>query len=189
MSSDNRLTQINFLGASAQHLEAPAEPPALSKSLVGDTPDSATKKLSSKSHRPPKCDTSRAKISKLPSISESETSACKDIIARKESPWDIYEKLFEIDLNGPVTVAQGKARLSGLVAVRSFSVTDAEKALYMHGRVWHANIVKTLEAFTTETSFYIVLEHMPISLYQIVESAKYPTERQLAAMLRQVGHI
>ncbi|OAF55375.1 hypothetical protein VC83_08334 [Pseudogymnoascus destructans] len=31
-----------------------------------------------------------------------------------------------------------------------------------------------------------VLEYMPISLYQIVEIAKYPTESELAAILRQV---
>lgn len=49
--------------------------------------------------------------------------------------------------------------------------------------------VEALDAFTTETSFYIVLEHMPISLDQIVESAKYPTERQLAAILIQVRQI
>ncbi|OBT51889.1 hypothetical protein VE04_09289 [Pseudogymnoascus sp. 24MN13] len=77
-------------------------------------------------------------------------------------------------------------KLAGLVAVRTFTVVAAEKALYMHGRVRHPNIVKALKAFTTETSFYIVLEYMPISLYQIVESAKYPTESELAAILRQV---
>ncbi|KFZ13089.1 hypothetical protein V502_06774, partial [Pseudogymnoascus sp. VKM F-4520 (FW-2644)] len=98
---------------------------------------------------------------------------------------EIYEKVINLDLNGPVTVAQGKARHAGLVAVRAFPFAAAKKALYMHGRVRHSNIVEALDAFTTETSLYIVLEHMPISLYQIVESAKYPTEPELAAILRQ----
>ena len=39
-----------------------------------------------------------------------------------------------------------------------------------------------LEAFTTDTSLYIILEHMPISLDQIVRSPAYPDDRQLAAI-------
>ena len=197
MSSSRPLTQINFLEPSAQqlshqHLEASAELPALSSSPVGRTSESATKKLSSKRNHSPKHDTDHkgiVKIPRLPSISESGTSSFTNIIARKESPWEIYEKVLDLDLNGSVTVAQGKARLSGLVAVRAFPVAAAEKALYMHGRVRHVNIVEALDAFTTETSFYIVLEHMPISLDQIVQSAKYPTEGQLGAILIQVRHI
>ena len=85
-------------------------------------------------------------------------------------------------------MGQGKATHSGLVAVRAFPVAAAEKALYVHGRIRHANVVEAIDAFTTETLFYVVLEHMPISLEQIVESAKYPTERELAAILKQVRH-
>lgn len=196
-SGDRPLTQINFSEVSAQqlspqHLEASAEQPTLSRSLVGGTPQSATKKLSSKRHRSPKDETDHTgsvKIPRLPRISESGISSFTNIIARKESPWEIYQEVFDLDLNGPVTVAKGKARHSELVAVRAFPVAAAEKALYMHGRVRHANIVEALDAFTTETSFYIVLEHMPISLDQIVESAKYPTEGQLAAILVQVRHL
>ncbi|KAL5353547.1 hypothetical protein ACLOAV_001584 [Pseudogymnoascus australis] len=166
--------------------------PALSSSLVGDTPESASKKLISKRSRSPKDDTDRTgsvKISKLPSISESKPSSFTNIIARKESPWDFYEKVLDLDLNGSVTVAQRKARHSGLVAVRAFPVAAAEKTIYMHGRVRHANMVEAFDAFTTETSFFIVLEHMPLSLDQIVQCAKYPTEKQLAAILKQVRHI
>lgn len=196
MSSDNRHTRIDFSKASAQllptqHPEASAVLP-VSSSLVGDTPESANKKLISKRSRSPKDDTdhtSSAKISKLPSISESKPSSFTNIMARKESPWEVYEKLLDLDLNGFVTVAQRKARHSGLVAVRAFPIAAAEKALYMHGRVRHANIVEVLDAFITETSFFIVLEHMPFSLDQIVQCAKYPTERQLAAILLQVRHI
>ena len=190
MSSDNRHTKVDMLAGLAQLSrqipEASAVLPTLSSSLVGDTPESASKKLVSKRSCSPKDDTeyaSSGKIAKLPSISESKPSSFTN--ARNESPWEIYKKHFDLDLNGPVTVAQGK---TGLVAVRTFTVAGAEKALYMHGQVRHSNIVEAIEAFTTETSFYIVLEYMPISLYQIVESAKYPTESELAAILRQVSH-
>ncbi|KFZ16912.1 hypothetical protein V501_02011 [Pseudogymnoascus sp. VKM F-4519 (FW-2642)] len=173
---------------SPRRFEASAEPPALFRSPVSDTPESATRKLISTRSRFPKNDTeetSSVEISRLTSICESGI-AFRDIIARKISLWEIYEKVINLDLNGPVTVAQGKARHAGLVAVRAFPFAAAKKALYMHGRVRHPNIVEALDAFTTETSLYIVLEHMPISLYQIVESAKYPTEPELAAILGQV---
>ncbi|KFY68719.1 hypothetical protein V496_00863 [Pseudogymnoascus sp. VKM F-4515 (FW-2607)] len=194
MSSDNRHTRIDFFKASAQllpaqHPEAIAVPPALSSSLVGNTPESASKKLVPKRSRSPKDDTDHAssvKISKLSRISESKPSASTNITARRESPWEVYEKVLDLDLNGFVTVAQRKARRSGFVAVRAFPVAAAEKTLYMHGRVRHANIVEALDAFTTETSFFIVLEHMPFSLDQIVQCAKYPTEKQLAAILIQI---
>jgi hypothetical protein len=164
----------------------------VSSSLAGETPESAGKKLVPKRFRSPKDNTSHAssvKISKLPSIAESKPSSFTNIIARKESPWEIYEKVLDLNLNGSVTVAQRKARHSELVAVRAFPVAAAEKTLYMHRRIQHANIVEALGAFTTETSFFIVLEHMPISLDQIVECAKYPTEGQLAAILVQVSRI
>ncbi|ELR03574.1 hypothetical protein GMDG_06232 [Pseudogymnoascus destructans 20631-21] len=168
MSSGKRGTKIDMLAGSAQllptqHPEASATLPALSSSPVGDTPESASKKP--KRSRSPKDDTdhtSSVKISKPPSISESKPSP---FTARKASPWEIYKKHFDLDLNGPVTVPQGKA---GLVAVRTFTVAAAEKALYMHGRVRHPNIVKALEAFTTETSFYI-----PAILRQVLDGLIY----------------
>ncbi|KFY86466.1 hypothetical protein V500_07612 [Pseudogymnoascus sp. VKM F-4518 (FW-2643)] len=173
MSSDNRHTKIDMLAGlaqllSTQHPEASAVLPTLLSSLVGDTLESANKTLISKRSRSPKDVASSVKISKLPRISEFKPSSFTDIIARKESPWGIYEKVLDLNLNGFVTVAQRKARHSGLVAVRAFPVAAIEKTLYMYKRVQHANIVKALYAFTTKTSFFIVLEHMPFSLDQIV---------------------
>ncbi|KAL5344938.1 hypothetical protein ACLOAV_009891 [Pseudogymnoascus australis] len=166
---------------SSQHPEASAVLLALLSSIVGGTLESNTKNLISKRSRSPKDDTdhtSSVKIPRLPSIIESGTSSFTNIIARKESPWEIYEKILDLDLNGFVTVAQRKARHSGLVAVRAFRVADAEKTLYMHRRVQHANIVEALDAFTTETSFFIILEHMPFSLDQIILDGLVFLERE-----------
>ncbi|XMA19900.1 hypothetical protein WAI453_012691 [Rhynchosporium graminicola] len=81
---------------------------------------------------------------------------------------------------------QRKAPHSGLVAIKVFSSVAAEKALERHQRVTHENIIDVLDAFTTVTSLYIVLEHLPITLLQIVEGTKYPDEWQLAAILKQL---
>lgn len=109
--------------------------------------------------------------------------------ARKESPWDSYREVLNLDLNGPVTVAERNSPHSGLVAIKVFPSTAAEMVLYRHQQVKHDNIVNVLDAFTTETSLYIVLEHLPISLMQIVEGPKYPTEQHLAAILQQVRYV
>ncbi|KAH6692796.1 kinase-like domain-containing protein [Leptodontidium sp. MPI-SDFR-AT-0119] len=103
------------------------------------------------------------------------------------SPWDGYRKVLVVEhLDNSITVAERKAPHAGLVAIKVFPSAAAEKALERHQRVKHENIVDVLEAFTTETSLYIFLEHLPISLLQIVEGAKYPTEWQLAAILKQI---
>lgn len=110
-----------------------------------------------------------------------------DFQVRMGSPWDSYTKVLNVEhLDNSITVAERTAPHSGLVAIKVFPSAVAEKALERHQRVTHENIVDVLDAFTTDTSLYIVLEHLPISLLQIVEGAKYPSELQLAAILKQI---
>ncbi|KAH6675938.1 hypothetical protein B0J14DRAFT_375060 [Halenospora varia] len=112
------------------------------------------------------------------------TSAPRDFQVRMGSPWGRYREILDLEnIHGSVTVAERKEPHYGLVAIKEFPSTAAEKALERHQRVKHENIVDVLDAFTTDTSLYIVLEHLPISLSQIVGGAKYPTEWQLAAIL------
>ncbi|KAH7305373.1 kinase-like domain-containing protein [Rhexocercosporidium sp. MPI-PUGE-AT-0058] len=103
-----------------------------------------------------------------------------------ESPWKTYEKIYDVELGGLVAVAVRKAGPVELVHVRAFETQAATKTLYVYRQLQHQNIVTALEAFTTDDSLYIVVEHMPISLEQIVRSPAYPNERQLAAILSQV---
>lgn len=192
------MTEINFddvaFGQSPTNsVEPPVEESRRSNSPLGRaSPEGAAHNPRKRRYTPRKDNEHQpasAKPLRLPIVHESHHSTAWDLRARKESPWDFYEKVFDLDLNGPVTVAQRKAPLSGLVAMRTFSLTAAEKALFTHKRIRHDCIVEALDAFTTETSFYVILEHMPISLEQIVDSVKYPTERQLAAILGQVRQI
>jgi hypothetical protein len=71
--------------------------------------------------------------------------------------------------------------------VRVFATRVAAETLHVYRQLDHRNIVTALEAFTTDSRLYIVLEHMPLSLEQIVRSPAYPNERQLAAILGQVS--
>lgn len=162
---------------------APGEP--LQRSGFADRElslERATIKSSKKRHRTPDPTASK----EIQSVEAYETSAVQDFVLRMGSPWDWYREVLQLDRNGPVTVAERKAPQSGLVAIRVFPSTAAEKALERHQRIKHDNIIPVLDAFTTDTSLYIILEHSPISLEQIVQGAMYPTEWQLAAILKQV---
>jgi hypothetical protein len=45
-------------------------------------------------------------------------------------------------------------------------------------------LLPRLKPYKGETTLYVVLEHLPISLEEILECSKYPTERHPAANLR-----
>jgi hypothetical protein len=105
------------------------------------------------------------------------------------SPWEKYEKAYDLELGGPVEVAVRKAPPVELVHVRAFSKLAAEKTLHMFRQIQHCNIVAALDAFTTDDGLYVVLEYMPVSLDRIVRSPAYPDERQLATILGQVGSL
>ena len=104
-----------------------------------------------------------------------------------ESPWEKYEKVYNVELGGTVEVAIRKASPVELVHVRAFSTETSAKTLHLFRQLQHQNIVAALEAFTTDNGLYIVLEYMPISLERIVRSLAYPNERELASILRQVS--
>ena len=104
-----------------------------------------------------------------------------------ESPWGKYEKIYDVELGGPVEVAVRKIPPVELIHVRAFATHAAAKTLHLFRQLQHRNIVTALEAFTTDNGLYIILEHIPISLERIVRSPAYPDERQLAAIFGQVS--
>ncbi|KAL5344434.1 hypothetical protein ACLOAV_010694 [Pseudogymnoascus australis] len=68
-----------------------------------------------------------------------------------------------------------------------------EKKLDMLNRIRHKNFLKLLESFTFEGSLYAVFEHelargekLPICLSHYALLVTYPTELQLAVILRQI---
>jgi len=117
----------------------------------------------------------------------SATSGPLQLRAAWESPWEKFEKIYDVELGGPVEVAIRKAPPVELVHVRSFATQAAAKTLHVYRQLQHRNIVTTLEAFTTDNGLYIVLEYMPFPLERIVRSPAYLDDRQLAAILGQVS--
>lgn len=106
-----------------------------------------------------------------------------------ESPWEQYEKVYDLELAGAVEVAVRKKAPVHLVHVRRFSNAESEKVLHRFRQLLHPNIVVALDVFMNNDGLYVVLEHMSIALERIVTSPAYPTEQQLAAILGQVSGV
>ncbi|ETN44454.1 uncharacterized protein HMPREF1541_10635 [Cyphellophora europaea CBS 101466] len=181
----NRHTQFNLLGLAGTDSNASSSEVAQTQHPAGMLEE---KTLNKKRARSPEdvpemvSDTSK-KTSRLDRIQATEPLRPKAI---KESPWKYYEKIYDLELAGEVEVAVRKADPNELVHVRTFTSPGAEKALYRYQHLQHANIVTALDAFTTDTGLFLVVEAMPISLERMVQSPAYPNEAQLAAIMGQL---
>jgi hypothetical protein len=102
------------------------------------------------------------------------------------SPWEKDEKAYDLELGGPIVGAVQKASPVQLVHVRAFP-QRADTTRSMIRRIQHNNVVAALDIFMTDEILYIVFEHMPLSLDQLVGCPAYPNEEQLAAVVVQVS--
>ncbi|KFY81078.1 hypothetical protein V499_00135 [Pseudogymnoascus sp. VKM F-103] len=108
------------------------------------------------------------------------------------SPWERLQMRFNLTLNKSVIIATQKDGL--FVAVRKFSNDlDIEKKLDMLSQIRNENFLRFLESFSFEGSQYAVFEHelargekLSICLRHYATLATYPTESQLAVILRQI---
>jgi serine/threonine protein kinase len=185
--SDNRLTQIDMLALAGARSPTKVTERAVLYDSLGSTPktDASSKKRAGSREGALDASTGTEKASSR--TVRSATSGPLQLRAAWESPWEKYEKIYNVELGGPVEVAVRKAPPVELVHVRAFATQAAAKMLHVYRQLQHRNIVTALEAFTTDNGLYIVLEHMPLSLERIVRSPAYPDERQLAAILGQVS--
>jgi hypothetical protein len=187
--SDNRHTQLDMLALAGPK---PLSPPSQSVGLQGsrngrtlqsDAPNKKTARSPGQDALNVLPETGKARSR----LDRSATTGSLRLRAAWESPWKKYEKVYDLELGGPVEVAVRKAPPVELVHVRTFSKLAAEKTLHMFRQIQDRNIVAALDAFTTDDGLYVVLEYMHVSLEQIVRSPPYPDERQLAAILGQVS--
>ena len=107
---------------------------------------------------------------------------------KDESSWDSYSKVFQLKFNNFVHVAARKRSSRKCVLVKSFAtISNFQVELKMIHNIRHDHIVSVLKIFRFESSFYVVLERMIISLVQIVASPPYLDEQELIVILGQVN--
>ena len=110
----------------------------------------------------------------------------QSLFVRDESPWDTFKKNYECELAGTVAVVVHRARPSSLFAIKTFLREDTDKMLQIFRRIQHENVISAVECFRNKDSLHVVLEHLPVSLDQIVACPAYPDETQLSSVLAQV---
>ena len=105
-----------------------------------------------------------------------------------ESPWESYEKTYELRLGADirVTVAERRTFPYDEVSVRHFTGPDIEDRLHKLQQIQHNNLVAVLEIFQCKEMIYAVYEHMPVSLHHIASNPRLD-EIRLAAILGQVS--
>ena len=105
---------------------------------------------------------------------------------KDESPWNTYDQDYQIELGGPVTVAERRRPAYGLVVIKGFSGPSAKTKLSMLRQIPDSYFVSCLDVFYFENVLHVVSEHMAISLLQIVAAPRYPREHHVAAIIGQV---
>lgn len=78
------------------------------------------------------------------------------------------------------------AEVAEVVAIRKLSGSSKNDSLSTLFQVQGEYFVKCTEAYESEADLYIVLEHMPISLVQVVAAPVHPRETHVAAVVGQV---
>jgi hypothetical protein len=114
------------------------------------------------------------------------------------SPWETYEKSYEIRLgldNTFITVVERKDAqyntatrrdpLSDFALVRSFPESKIEDKLRKFQQLQHPNIVSPLEVFRLQGTSYVAFEYMAYSLHYITGSP-HLNEIRLAAIVGPV---
>lgn len=111
----------------------------------------------------------------------------KTLLIRTCSPWETYKPIFTCDLAGIVSISEHRHRGSKVVAIRSSSRMDREDLLHKYTRFDHINIISASECFKDNGVNHYIVDDLPITLEHLVASDAYPSEVQLASILKQVS--
>ena len=115
---------------------------------------------------------------------------------KEESPWRSYDEGYNLRVSGLVTVAKKKRPDSKVakgrpalevVAVRKLSGSSRNASLSMLLQVQGEYFVRCTDAYEFGAELYVVLEHMPISLVQVVAAPVHLKEAHVASIVGQVG--
>ncbi|KAL8832496.1 MAG: hypothetical protein Q9191_000223 [Dirinaria sp. TL-2023a] len=111
---------------------------------------------------------------------------------KKESSWRSYDEGYNLRVSELVTVAKKKRSNSGVakrhsasevVAVKKLSDSSRNISLSMLLRVQGEYFVRCTNAYEFEAELYVVLEHMSISLIQVVAAPVHPKETHVTSIM------
>ena len=113
------------------------------------------------------------------------------LTVKDASPWKSYNKEYTVELGGLVIVAERKHPAHGLVVVKEFSGHDAGSKLsrlrQIPEEIRNSYFLSHCEIFNFQNALHVITEYMTIFLFQIVAAPRYPREKQVAAIIGQIG--
>lgn len=81
------------------------------------------------------------------------------LIARKESPWDTYRKVYNYEAAGKVTIAIRCTRPSRMVAIRTYAKENARRLIYRFGRLEHRSVLSLHECYMHEDLAFFLVDY------------------------------
>ena len=121
----------------------------------------------------------------LPSIVDAEKRSPGSSVIRKESPWGGYKKVYHDELIGPAAVVIDRKHPSRIYVIRTYNCKDKDAIMRAH-RAVHENVVFVQEYFEYRESIFVLHEHLPLCLDNLVACPAFPNEIQLASIIGQV---
>lgn len=185
----NRDTVLNFTElaqASASHLKT-SPPLGLAPSAADPGAKSLKPTRATKEREP-----SRLKVepvTKTPEIPAGPRTALRDEAAASVTDllWDKFRKVYELEMDVRTLVAVRRRSQGELVTMRVIPEREAPEKVAMLERIDHKAFHGLCESICFDDCRYLIFDHIPISLAEIVLSPPYPTERELAAIVGQVS--
>jgi hypothetical protein len=114
------------------------------------------------------------------------SDACPLLEVKYESPWNSYRKEFGCELAGDAVVVVHRKEPSKVLLLRSYTGVIGDKMQQWFSQLQHPNIMSAKESFIIKNSLYTICEDLPLTLEHLIVCHAYPTEAQLAVILRQV---
>ena len=111
----------------------------------------------------------------LPKVVAAGIRADEYVGTHDESPWNRFQKTYELKFEVFTTVAMRKASPCEVVMVKEFQTPEGIEKLRMLQQIRHENFIAFLESFQLQQSSYAILEHVSISLSQISALLIRPT--------------
>ena len=103
------------------------------------------------------------------------------------SPWETYNKDYQLELGGLVTVAGRRCPVSELVVIKELLGSSTDATLSVLHQIQGSCFVNCVEIFHFRNALHVISEYMMMSLLQIVAAPQYPNENQVTAIIGQVN--
>ena len=103
------------------------------------------------------------------------------------SVWTKFDRIYQLEMNGPVVVAERRSRPGELAMVRQISNTELDRKRRNLQQLRQPHFAACFDIFQFEGQVSLVCEYMDLSLLHLVAAPTFPTEKHIRAIVAQVG--